>query len=148
VAAFFACEVDGRDGEIWSFCYDRYVTKGNDQWITFPETLRDGKWDARFTAFTAREPPDWFVCGFYSGFPRQDAQQGLYGITAQFGRGHEQAIASLLDDPSSFHLYIIPSKLKSSLQVRLRELHGIWRGSLFPDSAGAAMTVTRSLFPG
>ena len=147
VAAFFACETDGKDGEVWSFDYDRYIAKGNEQWEKMPAALRDGRWEAAFTAFTASEPPDWFACNFYRGFPRQDAQLGLYSLTARFGRGHENAISRLLDDPSFYHLYLIPSALKAKLRQPLRESHGVWRGSLFPDSAGAAATVAAHVFP-
>jgi hypothetical protein len=45
-----------------------------------------------------------------------------------------------LDDDSRYHLYVVPAQLKAPLRALLRERHGIWRGSLFPDSAGAAET--------
>ena len=98
-------------------------------------------------AFLVDEPPDWFACGFYPvGFPRQTAQHGLYSISARFGRGHEEAIANLLRDSSAYHLYLVPPSLKHGLRGHLRECHGIWEGSLFPDSAGAAETVKRHIF--
>lgn len=150
VAAFFACGEkpgEAKDGEIWAFSYDKYIFEGNKQWERMPETKRDGKWEARFTAFTADEPPDWFACGFYIGFPRQTAQDGLYSITSRFERRHDEAIARLLGDPTFYHLYLIPASLKPTLRKRLRESHGIWEGSLFPDSAGAAETVKRHIFP-
>jgi hypothetical protein len=147
VAAYFAaCEPDTEDGEIWSFDYSLYLRKGAEQWRRWPETTIDGsgdgpKFDANLTAFTVEEPQDWFACFFYPpGFPRQKAQEGAFSFTAQFGRDHKEAIASLLIDSSSFHLYIVPSPLKLSLRELLREKHGVWRGSLFPDSAGAAST--------
>ena len=151
VAAFFACDqksAESKEGEVWAFSNDRYESQGNEQWQRMPEALRHGEWEARFTAFTAVEPPDWFACGFYPlGFPRQRAQHGLYSITARFGRGHEQAIAKLLANKDSHHLYLIPAALKPGMRKHLRESHGIWEGSLFPDSAGAAETVKRHIFP-
>jgi hypothetical protein len=146
VAAYFASEKDGSDGEIWSFSYDKYIAMGNEQWNAMPGALRDGKWEAEFSAFTADDPPDWFACNFYAGFPRQDAQRGLYSMTARFGRGHEEAIATLLRDPDSHSRFVVPSSLKPRLRQLLREQHGIWRGSLFPDSAGAAETVISHIF--
>ncbi len=68
-------------------------------------------------------------------------------MTARFGRDHAEAIATLFDgEKSHYHLYLIQGKLKRSLRKMLREKHGIWRGSLFPDSAGAAETASR-VFP-
>src|SRR5262249_27040496 len=85
--------------------------------------------------------PDWIICNFYHpGFPRQNAQEGAYPLTARFGRDHSEKIAELLDDPSRCHLYVIPSTLKVRLRNLLRERYGIWRGALFPDTAGAAET--------
>jgi hypothetical protein len=152
VAASFACKDDGHDGEIWSFDQDRYVLKGTEQWKKWPLTTKDGSgdghmFDAKITAFTMDDPPDWFICSFYPrGFPRHDAQSGLYSITARFDRNHDEAIEALLADARFFHLYLIPAKLKIELRRPLRELHGIWDGSLFPDSAGAA-DIARKLFP-
>jgi hypothetical protein len=40
---------------------------------------------------------------------------------------------------------VISATLKPDLRKLLREKHGIWRGSLFPDAAGAADTA-RVLF--
>ena len=45
VAAFFACETDKADGEIWAFSYDQYITRGNAQWKSMPEALNNGQWD-------------------------------------------------------------------------------------------------------
>jgi hypothetical protein len=145
VAAYFACENDEVDGEIWSFDEPLYERKGKQQWARWPETTTDrtgdtDKFDAKLTAFTKEEPPDWFVCGFYTGFHRQNAQEGVYTLTARFGRDHAEAIAQLLDDKARCHLYVLPAKLKLQLRTLLRQHHGIWRGSLFPDSAGAAQT--------
>jgi FRG domain-containing protein len=147
VAAFFASEVETQDGEVWVFSYDQYILKGNEQWSRMPEALTNGQWDPGRTVFIADDPPDWFTCNFYSGFPRQDAQRGLYSLTAKVGLDHDAAIASLLVDPNFFHRYVIPSGVKREVLRFLREQHGIWRGSLFPDSAGAAVTVIDHVFP-
>jgi hypothetical protein len=139
VAAYFAtgnCDTD--NGEIWAFdepLYEKVAAKQWDPW--------EGKWPV-WTAFSLDEPTDWFVCNFYDnpGLPRQNAQQGAYTMTARFGTDHAAAIAQLfVDYPDHYHLYIVPAGLKKSLRQVLREAHGIWRGSLFPDSAGAAGTV-------
>jgi FRG domain len=147
VAAYFAaCNDDAKDGEIWSFDRRLYEEKGKAQWKKWPETTRDGSGDdtqfaAELTMFTREEPPDWFICLFYpSGFPRQNAQDGAYTLTARFGRDHAEAIARLLEDKSRYSLYRVPPKLKPTLRRLLREQHGIWQGSLFPDFAGAAKT--------
>jgi hypothetical protein len=147
VAAYFASwDHDSKDGEIWAFDEHLYEQKGTQQWKTWPETTSDGtgdpaKFGAVLTAFAREEPPDWFICGFYTpGFHRQNAQQSVYTMTARFGRAHDAAIARLLADSTRHHRYIITAKLKPGLREILREQHGVWRGSLFPDSAGAAET--------
>lgn len=146
VAAFFACEAESKDGELRAFSHDKYLEKGNEQWQAMPEASRDKQFHASYTAFTVAEPPDWFVCQFYTGFPRQVAQLGFYTMTGRLGRRHDEKIATFLGDPTSHHLYVIPSRLKPKLLKLLRESHGIWRGSLFPDPAGAAATVIRYIF--
>src|SRR6185312_10737001 len=154
VAAYFASEDCDEDGKIWTFSHDQYVLKGNEQWASMRETTVEGPdgrrhWQANLTAFLVEEPPDWFVCQFYDafqGFPRQRAQRGLFTMMARFGRGHDHAIAKLLSDPNQFHLYLIPSNINRNLLRALREKHGIWRGSLFPDTAGAAETVKLHIF--
>jgi hypothetical protein len=147
VAAYFAtCCYESEDGEIWSFDEPKYEEAGKIQWKNWPETTSNGsgdpdKFDAKLTAFALQEPPDWIVCGFYpTGFPRQDAQSGAYSLTARFGRDHAEAIKSLLADDSRYHLYIVSKEVKEKLRATLREKYGIWRGSLFPDTAGAADT--------
>jgi len=156
VAAYFAtCENDKDDGELWSFDEPLYEIEGAKQWRRWPETTSDGsghpsKFSDAMTAFSLKEPPDWFVCRFYKfypGFPRQDAQAGAYSMTARFGRNHAEAIAQLLQKRSRYHRYVVSAKLKPMLQRRLRESHGIWVGSLFPDTAGAADTA-RTVFSG
>jgi hypothetical protein len=148
VAAYFAvCCRDDKDGEIWSFDQRLYETKGRQQWERFPETTRDGsgnpeKFDYSLpAAFTVEEPRNWVVALFYDpGFPRQKAQKSLFSLTPQFDRCHAEAIRELLGDESACHRYVIKRGLKPKLRTILREAHGIWRGSLFPDSAGAADT--------
>jgi hypothetical protein len=61
-------------------------------------------------------------------------------FTARFGRNHADSVANLLVENSYYHLYLVPAALKPRLRTILREKHGIWRGSMFPDSAGAAET--------
>lgn len=152
VAAFFAISGhDEEEGEIWTFDEPLYEDKGAKQWIQWPQTTTDGSGDASkfsaITAFTLEDPPDWFICSFYRpGFHRQNAQQGAYSMTAQFGRDHAASIAGLLENSSYFHLYEVAATLKPTLRRILREDHGIWRGSLFPDSAGAADTAKEVAF--
>lgn len=149
VAAYFAVDMDGaQDGEIWTFDEPLYERLGEEQWKRWPETTKDGKFQPELTAFKLKEPPDWFTCNFYApGFHRQNAQQGAYTMTARFGRDHADAIAKLLTNPDHYHLYIISQDLKPRLREVLRTNHGIWRGSLYPDSAGAAETAKRLAFP-
>jgi hypothetical protein len=147
VAAYFAVQDhDTEDGEIWTFDEPLYERKGGQQWKQCPETTIDGSGDSDkfkgdLTAFTIKEPCDWFVCGFYpSGFHRQNAQVGAYTLTARFNRDHAEVISTLLAESSHYHLYVVQGRIKLSLRNLLRENHGVWRGSLFPDSAGAAAT--------
>jgi len=154
VAAYFAAqEPDIEDGEIWSFNEPLYETgPGPEQWKTWRQTTRDRsgdgpKFDATLTAFTVEEPPDWFTCNYYpAGFPRQNAQEGAYTMTARLGRDHAEAIAHLFGDPKQYRLYVVRTTLKAKLRTLLRENHGIWRGSLYPDSGGAAETAS-TVFP-
>lgn len=145
VAAYFATlDHDSEDGEIWTFDEPLYERKGADQWKKWPETTTDhtgdaDKFAAGLTAFTIDDPPDWFICVFYPpGFHRQNAQQSAYTMTARFGCPHDDHIAKLLVEPTQYRRYVIPAKLKPALRDILREQHGVWRGSLFPDSPGAA----------
>lgn len=116
------------------------------------ETTKDGsgnpdEFDAGWTAFSVDEPPDWFICGFYeTGFPRQNVQSGAYTITARFGRDHADALQDILGESSRYHLYIVTAGLNPMLKDILRDKHGVWRGSLFPDPAGAAATAGE-IFP-
>jgi hypothetical protein len=142
VATYFAVHKnDDQDGELWYFDEPLYEEVGKEQWKKWPETKLNGSFVAGLTAFTTDEPPDWFICSFYNrSFPRQFAQSGAYTMTAQFNRDHAKVIANLFKNPSCHHLYIINAKLKPILLKMLHEKHGIWRGSLYPDSAGAAET--------
>jgi hypothetical protein len=153
IAAYFsACDDDTENGEIWSFDEPLYEQKGKEQWLQLPETTSDGsgdpnKFDAKLTAFSIEEPADWFCCGFYPmGFPRQNAQAGAYSITPSFTRDHAAAIMKLFGNCTHCRLYIVSKTLKPALRNVLRETYGIWRGSLFPDSAGAADTAGK-VFP-
>ena len=84
---------------------------------------------------------------FYpSGFPRQNAQEGLYTLTAQFNRDDPDHMGKLRDDPFFHCKYVISKELKPVLRERLRQNHGIWRGSLFPDASGAAQTTCELVF--
>ena len=145
-AYFFACADDAEDGELWCFDYARYQQKGEEQWRRWPETTTAGSghrddFDAKLTAFLLTDPPDWVVSAFYRpGFPRQNAQSAAFTLTARFGRDHAEVLKSLLEDDSKHCRYIIPAGLKPSMRNLLRENHGVWRGALFPDSAGAAVT--------
>jgi len=153
VAAYFAVEDrPSDDGELFSFDHNLYVIEGSKQWARFPETTTDGSGDpTKFdlsmpTAFRVAEPSPWFVCVFYPpGFPRQDAQHSAYSLTARFNVDHVSAISDLLQDREHFLHFRIPASIKAEVKAVLRERHGIWRGSLFPDSAGAAETVSRSI---
>jgi len=152
VAAYFAVqEYNDKNGELWCFDEPYYEQVGKEQWIRWPETTHGGdpnKFDAKLTAFSVDEPPPWFICVFYTGFHRHKAQQSAYSMTARFGYDHATAIMDLLKDRSRHHLYIIKAEYKSKLRRILHEKHGIWRGSLFPDSAGAADTVRCVVFKG
>lgn len=152
-AYFTVSDHDQKHGELWGFDEPLYERVGRNQWKRWPETTRDGTGDpfefnAKRTAFVLDEPPDWFCCGFYQeGFPRQNAQAGAYTITARFGRDHADAIANLLPRRSSYRRYLISASIKSEVRKILYEEYGIWRGSLFPDSAGAAEVALRAFSP-
>ena len=93
------------------------------------------------------EPPGWIIAAFYGqGFPRQNAQRGAYTMTARFGVDHAVALRNLLDDETRYARYVIKAHLKPRLRATLREQYGIWRGVLFPDTAGAAETAA-AVFP-
>jgi hypothetical protein len=154
VAGYFgASGHDSEAGEIWTFNEPLYEVNGRRQWQSCPQAVIDedpNRFDAKLTMFSldVEAKCDWIICGFYPpGFPRQNAQQGAYTMTAHFNRDHAIVMARLLEDsPSHFCRYTIPSSLKPKLLTILRERHGIWRGSLFPDTAGAADTAKLSLF--
>jgi hypothetical protein len=152
VAAYFAVSAGNLvDGEIWAFDQDQYAAMGKLQWKEWPQTTTDGsgaddKFDAKLTAFAVDDPLPWFCCAFYpAGFPRQAAQHGAYSMAAAFDVDHAEAIANLLVRPDSFQRYVIKAEHKARIREVLRDKHGIWRGSLFPDSAGAAASVCELL---
>jgi hypothetical protein len=147
VAAFFSLSDHGdSDGELWTFDEPLYELKGKEQWRCWPETTSDrsgepDQFKAGLTAFMSDEPPDWIIAVYYPrGFPRQNAQSGAYTMTARFGVDHGEAMGRLLANESEHHQYLIKAGLKKELRTILREQYSIWRGSLFPDSAGAADT--------
>lgn len=149
IAAYFASSKDvSEDGEIWSFDEHQYEIMGDAQWKKYPETIVDGKFDKRMTtAFSKDYQGDWLLCQFnYIGFPRYDAQQALFSFTSQFNQDHAQSIKKLLIDSKYFHRYIIKGGIKSKIKECPFNNYGIWRGMLYPDTAGAAGTV-RELFP-
>jgi hypothetical protein len=154
VAAYFAVSGhDESDGELWSFDEPEYEAKGKAQWRKWPETTTDGSGDddkfaAGVTAFMVDEPPDWIITAFYgAGFPRQNAQRGAYTMTARFGVDHAVSLKDLLGDESRHARYVIKAHLKPRLRAALREQYGIWRGALFPDTAGAAETAAAAFPP-
>lgn len=149
VATYFAVsDQDDLDGELWTSSYDDYRIEGEKQWRKCPQTTTDGSGDhdkfaAGLTAFSLDIPDDcnWIIAAFYpKGFPRQKAQSGAYTLTARFNIDHADALMTLLGDSSRYHRYVIDAGLKTSLRATLLENYGIWRGSLFPDTAGAAET--------
>jgi hypothetical protein len=152
VAAYFSVRNhDREDGEIWSFDEPLYEEEGAKQWTKFPETTTDNSGNpAKFdhnltTAFLVREPSNWYVCQFYQGFPRQTAQEGAFSFTARFGRDHAESIARLLNKSDHYHRHVVKANLRPAIRGTLPEKHGIGRGSLFPDVAGAADTA-RTVF--
>jgi hypothetical protein len=139
VAAYFAVSSpDTDDGEIWSFDARQYEAQGAEQWR---EWGNDWVKCVTSTEFMREEPPAWIFCMHYpDGFPRQIAQDSSYTLAARLGRDHTECMAKLLGGPSWHCRYVIPKELKPKLRDLLRDRHGIWRGSLFPDAAGAADT--------
>jgi hypothetical protein len=150
VAAFFASDDSvpcaAENGEIWAFDQRSYANAGKEQWRNWPETTFDrsgdpGQFSAGLTAFTVEKPPDWIISAFYpGGFPRQHAQQGAYTMTARFGRDHSCLMATVLNDSSRYRRFVFDAAIKRELRDTLRRDYGIWRGTLFPDTAGAAET--------
>jgi hypothetical protein len=145
VATYFSvCNDEGCDGEIWSFDERQYEIKGREQWKNYPEIPLDSPIEFRYAmALDQKEPkPDFFMCVFYyQYFHRISAQEGAFSMTAQFGKDHAESISNLLEDSNLYHRYIIKADLKPKLRQVLQVDYGIWSGSLFPDTAGAAETV-------
>jgi hypothetical protein len=158
VATYFAvCADENENGEIWGFDEIQYELEGDKQWDRhrtkpMPKGGDGFRRGAELEAFLPTEPKeDWIVCYFYdkfAGFPRQKHQEAAFSMTPSFGRDHADAIATLLRQNSHYIRYVVPSALKPKLKKTLRDDHGIWRGSLFPDSAGAADTTCVIVFPG
>jgi hypothetical protein len=152
VAAYFATLSNrNEEAEIWSFSENQYEEEGAKQWSRWPDTRSEESTDPNkfspHSAFWEKEPVDWMVCNFYpKGFPRHRAQMGAFSMTARFGCDHAASIQNLLQNPDCFHLYVLDPKLKPRLQKLLKERFNIWRGTLFPDSAGAAETVKKIVF--
>lgn len=145
VALYFASEPNANnDGELWAFDWNAYQAPAELQWRQWKQTTLDNsgdpnKFDAKRTAFRIANPPNWIVAATYKlGFPRHDAQQSAYTMTARFGVDHAIRLAELLPDANTRHRYTLDSRLKSDVRTLLREHHGVWDGSLFPDAAGAA----------
>lgn len=144
VAAYFAvCHDDDEDGEIWGFDEKTYMDVCRPQWAD------SQNWQHEFekAAFNVNNTQNFFVCVSYpTGFARQNAQNGLYSITSEFGQDHAKHIEKLLEDHRLRTRYKIPQKLKPVIRNRLLLDHRIWDGSLYPDSAGAAK-VAGAVFP-
>ncbi len=153
VAAYFASGDERSPGEIWAFDSRAYARAGQDQWKKWPPTTADlsgdaSKFDAKLTAFAVDEPPPWICCAFYpAGFPRQTAQAGAYTLTARLGFDHALALAQLLGDRTLYCRYRVAANVKHRLRDALRKDHGVWRGSLYPESSGVAGMVCETLFP-
>jgi FRG domain len=153
VAAYFAVSGhDHLDGEIWSFSEPDYAIEGKKQWRKWPLTTTDhsgddDKFEAGLTAFSRGEPvEDWIIAVFYpEGFPRQNAQHGAYTMTARFDIDHANKLRELLIDESRFRRYVLKAELKKRIRRKLQRHQNICRGSLYPDSAGAAETVKLEL---
>lgn len=143
VAAYFAvCGDDLYDGEIWTFDEAEYTK--------IPQWRESEKWLDEFTraAFDIDSVSDFFVCMTYPfAFARESAQEGLYSVTSKLDCDHAERIEKHLNNLALHIRYVIPKTLKRAVRERLREDHGIWRGSLYPDSAGAAETAKQAVFP-
>jgi hypothetical protein len=138
VAAFFASESHAEsDAEIWAFDRMLYQTEGFKQWAVGPPVTRNGEFHPQFTMFMPELGAiDWFTCSIYlrNTFPRQNAQEGWFSLTARFEVDHASYIARLLKSPDRCKRYIIPGALKSHLLDHLRVSHGVQSASLFPDA--------------
>lgn len=145
VALFFASEKhDAKDGELWGFNWNDYKTPAESQWKKWKETTVDNsgdpnRFDAKLTAFRLKQPPNWIVAATYTlGFARNDVQQSVYTMTAQFGIDHANRLAHLLPAAQSRQKYTLAATAKAQVRRLLREEHGVWTGTMFPDAAGAA----------
>jgi len=154
IAAFFATAKEGDDGDLWAFDYEQYLRKGDEQWKCIEDAMdrTTGKDVFQFdsTAFQLGRPPEknWIVCLFYEPqyFPRHNAQQGFYTVAANLGTDHAIKLAELLKDEAYFCRYRIASRIKAEVQLHLRECHGVWSGTVYPDLAGTMSEVKSTLF--
>jgi hypothetical protein len=150
IATYFSVsENDDDDGELWAFRYDRYIERGNIQWENYPGMDPTASIEERYSVAFSKDTPrtDFFMCVFYyQHFHRIDAQEGLFSMTAEFGKDHAISIADLLVDKKYFHRYVIKAKIKKELRRILHDDFDIWLGSLFPDTSGAAHAISKLIF--
>ncbi len=148
IAAYFSvCNDKECDGEIWSFDYASYEREGGEQWKAYPEIPLDSPIEVRYAMVLDRKEPDpdfFMLMFYYPGFHRETAQEGILGITGKFGRDQADAIKKLLKDDKKYARYVIKAELKSKIKPTLKRW-GIWSGSLFPDTVGAAETIKEVL---
>jgi hypothetical protein len=151
VAAFFAAAHHPTlDGEIWAFDRFRYQDEGQKQWKVWPQTTDGKDFHPQLTMFLADLGPiDWFVCTVYlkNTFPRQNAQEGWFSLTARFGQDHADRVARMMDDTHRHLRFIVGDGLKAELLSYLLHEHNVCRGTLFPDAAGAADTAAATFSP-
>ena len=148
IAAYFSvCSHEDCDGEIWSFDYVSYEREGSEQWKAYPEIPLDCPIEDRYAMVLDRKEPDpdfFMLMVYYAGFHREKAQEGILGMTGKFGRDQADAIKELLKDDKKYARYVIKAELKPKIKQTLKSW-GIWSGSLFPDTAGAAETIKEVL---
>ncbi len=154
VAAFFASETNhASDGELWAFDRRLYEVEGAKQWDVGPPVTQDGEFQPQYTMFMPELGDiDWFICAFYfpDTFPRQDAQEGAFSLTANFEVDHAGYIARLLKTPERCLRFILPAKLKPGLLRHLSSVHQVDRARLFPDGPDGtqkdAISAARAVF--
>lgn len=156
ISMYFALSKDDKkDGTLWGFDYYEYRRRGEAKWkedgirgqVTYDGSGDKLEFDAKIASFQLEEPNPWICCAFYpSGFVRQNAQNGAYTLSPNFNKPHCTLIADLLEKPEFFERYTIPENLKANVLERLREEYGICEGSIYPDTAGAAMKVAGKAF--
>jgi hypothetical protein len=157
VVRYFDCDNDDHDksdGEIWAFDSKKFQDRCAQHWVDFPEIKLWYDWPEPKvdffehilrTAFAETDPGDWIMPGYYYDyFPRYSAQKGLFTIIGDFGIDHASKISKRLGDTTLYHHFIIGSKFKKELREILKK-KGYSRGTMYPDSAGAAGTVNQTL---